>query len=96
MPSALAALEKGGTLALAGNHISLIPLLNYEQTLFCDLNVRLVAANTCMYDQKLLVEAAQVPIRPRITCYSLVEANLALQDLQHDRINGTGILLMHD
>ncbi len=96
VPSALAALEKGGTLASVGIHMSRIPPLDYEQTLFYERNVHSVTANTRTDGQKLLAEAAQVPIRPRITCYSLAEANRALQDLQHDRINGTGILLMHD
>ena len=96
VPPALAALEKGGTLALAGIHMSRIPPLDYEQTLFYERNVHSVTANTRADGRELLAEAAQVPIRPRITCYSLAEANRALQELQHDRINGTGVLLMHD
>ena len=35
-----------------------------------------------------------IPIRPRVTTYSLEEANQALQELKADRISGSGVLLI--
>ncbi|QDV51920.1 zinc-dependent alcohol dehydrogenase family protein [Gimesia fumaroli] len=94
VPAALKQLEKGGTLALAGIYMSDIPQLNYEETLFYERNLRSVTANTRIDGQELLLEAAEIPIRPHITTYSLQDANRALNDLKNDQINGTGVLIM--
>jgi propanol-preferring alcohol dehydrogenase len=94
VPAALSKLEKGGTLALAGIHLSDIPSLNYEQSLFYERNVHSVTANTREDGRGLLAEAARIPIRPHVTVYPLTDANRALQDLKDDRINGTGVLLV--
>ncbi len=94
VPQALAALEKGGTLALAGIHMSNIPAMNYEQSLFYERCVQSVTANTREDGRQLIEEAAQIPIGPRITTYPLQDANRALQDLKNDRINGTGVLVV--
>jgi propanol-preferring alcohol dehydrogenase len=94
VPAALAKLEKGGTLALAGIHLSDIPSLNYEQSLFYERSLCSVTANTRDDGRNLLDEAARIPIRPHATLYPLVDANRALQDLKDDRINGTGVLVV--
>lgn len=94
VPVALAHLDKGGTLALAGIYMSEIPPLDYEKSLFYERNVHSVTANTREDGRSLLTEAAQIPIRPHVNTYPLEEANRALQDLKHDRINGTGVLVM--
>ena len=92
IPPALEQLNKGGTLALAGIHMTPIPTLNYEKHLFYERDVRSTTCNTRDDGHALLVEAAKIPVRPHITTYPLHEANRALQDLKHDRINGTGVL----
>ncbi|QDT43811.1 Alcohol dehydrogenase [Gimesia alba] len=94
VPAALKQLEKGGTLALAGIYMSDIPQLNYEETLFYERSLRSVTANTRADGQELFLEAAEIPIRPHITTYSLQDANRALIDLKNDQINGTGVLVM--
>ena len=91
---ALAVLDRGGTLAVAGIHLSDIPALDYERFLFYERDLRSVTANTREDGRGLLAEAAEIPIRPHITTYALAEANRALQDLKDDRINGTGVLVM--
>jgi alcohol dehydrogenase, propanol-preferring len=52
-----------------------------------------VTCNTREDGRELLAEAAALPIRPHTTLYPLVDANRALQDLKHDRISGTGVLV---
>ena len=94
VPDALEMLDKGGTLALAGIYMSDIPSMNYERHLFHEHNLRSVTANTREDGIGLLRESAAIPIRPRVTTYSLKEANRALQDLKADRINGSGVLLI--
>ena len=46
VPPALAALDRGGTLAVAGIYLSDIPALNYERDLFQERSLRSVTANT--------------------------------------------------
>jgi propanol-preferring alcohol dehydrogenase len=96
VPPALACLKKGGTLALAGIHLTDVPSLNYEAHLFYERNLRSVTANTRDDGRALLREAAQIPIRPRVTPYNLEDANRALLDLKEDRVSGTAILRVRE
>lgn len=95
VPPALDALKKGGTLALAGIYMTAIPPLDYERHIFYDRSIVSVTANTRADGRELLAEAAAIAIRPHVTTYPLADANRALQDLKNDRINGTGVLLVH-
>ncbi len=91
---ALEALDQGGTLALAGIYLTDIPALNYERHLFHEKNLRSVTANTRRDGEELLRLAAEIPIRPETTTFTLKEANRALQQLRHDAIRGSGVLLV--
>jgi propanol-preferring alcohol dehydrogenase len=94
VPAALEKLDKGGTLAIAGIHLSDIPRLNYQTHLFHERDLRSVTANTRQDGREFLAEAAAIPIRPRTTLYPLADANRALQDLKADRLSGTAVLTM--
>ena len=94
VPPALRALRPGGTLALAGIHVSTIPPLTYEPHLFHEKRLTSVEANTRADGQALLAEAAAIPIRSRRRTFPLAEANQALAALAHDRIDGTGVLIV--
>jgi propanol-preferring alcohol dehydrogenase len=96
VPPALRALEKGGTVCLAGIHMSEIPAMSYTEHLFYEKNLRSVTANTRRDGEALLTEAAKNRIHPKVTRYRLEDANQALLDLKQDRINGTGILMVRD
>ncbi|HTL62860.1 MAG TPA: zinc-dependent alcohol dehydrogenase family protein [Nitrospira sp.] len=89
---ALRALDRGGTLALAGIHMSLIPPIDYDRDLFGERTISSVTANTRQDGVDLLREAAAIPIKPRTQCYPLIEANHALQRLKAGAINGAGVL----
>jgi propanol-preferring alcohol dehydrogenase len=45
VPPALQALDRGGTLAIAGIYLSDIPALNYDRDLFQERTLRSVTAN---------------------------------------------------
>lgn len=92
VPVALRALDRGGTLAIAGIHLSTIPELDY-QWLFEERQIRSVTANTREDGRELLEVAAQIPIRPTTTPYPLDEADRALKDLADDRVNGAAVLI---
>jgi propanol-preferring alcohol dehydrogenase len=89
---ALRALGKGGTLALAGIHMTDVPPLSYEEHLFHEKTLTSVEANTRGDGEALLATAAQIPIRPRRQLFDLADGNRALQLLAGDGIDGTGIL----
>ncbi len=94
VPPALERLRKGGTLALAGIHMSAIPAMDYQRHVFFERDIRSVTCNTRQDGCGLLAEAAAIPIRPHTTVYPLADANRALEDLKNDRISGTGVLVI--
>src|SRR5438445_271509 len=92
VPPALRALEKGGTLAVAGIYLSPIPSLDYNRELFGERVLRSVTANTKQDGIDLLQEAAAIPIRPHTERFDLQDANKALQALKGGTIQGAAIL----
>ena len=59
VPVALAALDRGGTLAVAGIHLTDIPPLNYQRHLFQERTLRSVTANTRADGEEFLAFAAR-------------------------------------
>jgi propanol-preferring alcohol dehydrogenase len=96
VPPALEALDRGGTLALAGIYMTDIPSLNYDRHLFYEKNLRSVTANTRQDGNDLVKIAVEVPLRPKTTPFPLQDANRALQMLKHDAIQGSGVLVMNE
>ena len=92
VPPALAALDRGGTLAIAGIHLSDVPVLNYQEHLFQERGVQSVTANTRDDGRALLALAKEIPIRTHTQSYALSDANEALLDLKEDRIKGAAVL----
>ncbi len=90
---ALEALERGGTLAIAGIHLSDIPALNYQRHLFEEKMLCSVTANTRQDGIDFLEAAARIPIRASTVAYDLDQADEALRDLAHDRVNGAAVLV---
>ncbi|MGE5607749.1 MAG: zinc-dependent alcohol dehydrogenase family protein [Bacillota bacterium] len=94
VPTALDALDRGGTLSLAGIHMSPIPTLDYDKYLFYERDIHPVTANTRQDARELLEEAARIPVRPHTVSYRLEEGNRALQDMKAGKIDGTGVLVV--
>jgi propanol-preferring alcohol dehydrogenase len=92
VPDALKALDKGGTLALAGIYMTPIPQMDYTEHLYYERTVRSVTASTRQDGEELLKIAAEIPIRTKTTSFPLQEANKALQLLKQGKINGAGVL----
>ena len=89
---ALRALERGGTVALAGIHMTPIPAIEYDRDLFGERVIRSVTANTRQDGLDLLREAAAIPIRTHTQRFKLEEANRALQQLKAGTIKGAAVL----
>jgi propanol-preferring alcohol dehydrogenase len=92
VPVALAALDRGGTLAVAGIHLSDIPELSYQRHLFYERSLRSVTANTRADGREFLDFAGRHRLRVAVTEYPLDAADRALADLAADRVNGAAVL----
>lgn len=93
VPPALEALDRGGTLAIAGIHLSDIPALNYQRHLFQERQVRSVTSNTRADARDFLAFAGRHRIEVTTPHYRLDEADRALTDLSEGRIAGAAVLL---
>ncbi len=92
VPDALEALDKGGTLALAGIYMTPIPEMDYVKHLYHERTVRSVANATRQDGEELLKLAAEIPVRTTTTSFPLKDANKALQLLKRSKIDGAGVL----
>ncbi|HXL87880.1 MAG TPA: zinc-binding alcohol dehydrogenase family protein [Streptosporangiaceae bacterium] len=90
---ALAALDRGGTLAIAGIHLSDIPSLNYERHLFQERQLRSVTSNTRVDAREFLLFAAEHRLAVTVHPYPLDAADQALVDLKAGRFDGAAVLL---
>jgi len=93
VPVALEALDRGGTLALAGIHVTEIPALDYQRHLFQERQVRSVTANTRRDGEEFLTLAANLGLVVETTPYPLSAADRALTDLAGDRVRGAAVLV---
>jgi propanol-preferring alcohol dehydrogenase len=91
---ALEALDRGGTLAIAGIHLSDIPTLNYQRHLFQERQVRSVTSNTRADARAFLAFAGEHHIEVTTPEYPLGQADRALADLSAGRIAGAAVLLV--
>ena len=92
VPPALAALDRGGTLALAGVHISQIPPLDYADALFYERTICSVTANTRQDGRDLLHLAHSIPLHTQTEAYPLAQANTALKRMKNGQLNGAAVL----
>jgi alcohol dehydrogenase, propanol-preferring len=89
---ALAALADGGTLAVAGIHLTDIPEMDYRRHLFRERTLTSVTANTRRDGEELLTLAARLGIRPRTTAYPFEAADEVLEDLARGDLVGAAVL----
>jgi len=92
VPGALRALDRGGTLVVAGIHLSDIPPLHYQEHLFQERQIRSVTANTRRDGEEFLRLAARLGLRATTRPYAFERAPAALADLAHDRFSGAAVL----
>ena len=93
MPVALAALDRGGTLAIAGIHLSQVPRLDYQSHLFLERQVRSVTANTRADGEEFLALAVRLGLQVATTPYPLGAADEAVADLAADQVTGAAVLV---
>ncbi|MFI5520939.1 zinc-dependent alcohol dehydrogenase family protein [Streptomyces platensis] len=92
VPVALEALDRSGTLAVAGIHLTDIPPLTYRRHLFYERNLCSVTSNTREDGREFLAAAARIGIQVTVSRYPLSRAPEALADLAADRVHGAAVL----
>ena len=88
---ALRCVRKGGTVALAGIHMSSIPEMAYS-LIYHERGVRSVANSTRRDATDLLSLAPRIPIRTEVEAFPLEQANKALLLLKESKIRGAAVL----
>ncbi len=90
---ALAALDRGGTVAVNAIHLDRVPEFPYED-LWWERNLVSVANVTRRDASEFMRLAAEVPVRTSVRTYPLLEANRALRDLSAGEVPGAAVLVM--
>lgn len=93
VPVALAALDQGGTLAVAGIHLSDIPGLQYQQHLFRERTITSVTANTRVDGEELLRLAVRLGVRASTQTYPFEQTLRALDDLAEGEVRGAAVVV---
>jgi alcohol dehydrogenase, propanol-preferring len=94
VPDALGCLGPGGTLALAGIHVSELPPLDYQRHLFRERQLRSVTANTRADGEAFLAIAERIGVTATTVSYPFEAADEALADLALGRFAGAAVLRM--
>ncbi len=93
VPVAMRALDRGGSLAIAGIHLSDVPPMNYERELFYEKELRSVTSNTRENGREFLTLAIRHNVRATTHVYPMSEAQKALQDLKASLFDGAAVLV---
>jgi alcohol dehydrogenase, propanol-preferring len=91
VPAALKALDPGGVVVCAGIHMSDIPSFPYD-LLWMERQIRSVANLTRRDGDEFLQIAPKVPVGTEVRPYPLADANRALDDVAHGRVEGAAVL----
>ena len=92
IPNALENLVSGGTLALAGIHMSDVPTMTYQEHLFHEKVITSVESNTRRDGEEFLTLADRLDIHPKVAEYPLKKADEALRRVKQGDIDGACVL----
>src|SRR5579862_692115 len=91
--AALASLRKGGVAAINAIHLDRIPQFDYDTLLWGERQLRSVANMTRADARDFLALAAQIRLQPKVTVFSLDQANEALIAVKDDAIDGAAVIV---
>ena len=91
--AALSSLRKGGVVAINAIHLDRIPQFDYDKLLWGERQIRSVANMTRADARDFLKIAAEINLQPKVTSFSLDEANEALLAVKQDAIDGAAVIL---
>jgi len=93
VPVAMRALDRGGILAVAGIHLSDVPVMNYENELFYERELRSVTSSTRQDGIDFLELAGRHHLEVSTVPYPMTQADQALADLAGGRVTGAAVLV---
>jgi alcohol dehydrogenase, propanol-preferring len=91
--AALSSLRKGGVVAINAIHLDRIPEFDYDRLLWGERQIRSVANMTRADARDFLDLAAEIRIHPKVTTFSLDDANEALAAIKSDSVNGAAVIV---
>jgi propanol-preferring alcohol dehydrogenase len=92
--SALAALRKGGVVAINAIHLDQMPAFDYDKLLWGERQIRSVANMTRQDARDFLAMARDLNFRPRVATFSLEDANNALEAVKHETAEGSAVIVL--
>jgi propanol-preferring alcohol dehydrogenase len=90
---ALSCLRKGGVVAINAIHLDQIPAFDYDKLLWGERQIRSVANMTREDAHDFLKLAHNLKIQPRVTAFTLEEANQALLAVKDETENGSAVIV---
>ncbi len=91
--AALASLRKGGVVAINAIHLDRVPQFDYDTLLWGERQIRSVANMTRADARDFLALAAEIGLQPKVTVFTLDQANEALMALKSDSVNGAAVIV---
>jgi propanol-preferring alcohol dehydrogenase len=91
--AALSSLRKGGVVAINAIHLDRIPQFDYDRLLWGERQLRSVANMTRADARDFLALATQIGLRPKVTQFSLDQANEALLAVKNDAVDGAAVIV---
>jgi len=91
--AALGSLRKGGVVAVNAIHLDRIPEFDYDRLLWGERQLRSVANMTRADARDFLALAAGIGLQPKVTVFSLDQANEALIAVKNDAVDGAAVIV---
>ena len=91
---ALSSLRKGGVVAINAIHLDRMPAFDYDKLLWGERQIRSVANMTRDDARDFLKVASELKIRPKVTAFSLEDANKALQAVKDETEEGSAVIVL--
>jgi len=91
--AALASLRKGGVVAINAIHLDRIPQFDYDRLLWGERQLRSVANMTRGDARDFISLAAKIDLKPKVTVFSLDQANEALMAVKNDAVDGAAVVV---
>jgi propanol-preferring alcohol dehydrogenase len=91
--AALESLRKGGVVAINAIHLDRIPQFDYDRLLWGERQIRSVTNMTRTDARDFLNLAGRIGLRPKITRFTLEQANEALAAVKSDSIDGAAVIV---
>jgi len=91
--AALSSLRKGGVVAINAIHLDRIPEFDYDRLLWGERQIRSVTNMTRSDARDFLQIAAAIRLQPKVTVFSLDQANEALAAVKNDAIDGAAVIV---